>query len=65
MSELYDESKIIKLLMIKAVMLSPCGQVGLEAKIMSSSSSLSSKIWPRPWPHLCHHHVLELFIWAL
>ena len=46
MSELYDESKIIKLLMIKAVMLSPCGQVGLEAKIMSSSSSLSSKIWP-------------------
>ena len=35
-----------------AVMLSPRGQVGLEAKILSSSSSLSLKICPRPrpWP---------------
>jgi len=36
---------------IIVVMLSPRGQFGLEAKILSSSSSLSSKICarPRPW----------------
>ena len=43
---------LLQTYLLTAVMLSHRGQVGLEAKILSSSSSLCSKIctWPRPWP---------------